>query len=112
VEAFEQFVKIAMEAEGLVVSAGMKFPIRRQVRKSGRVEFQTHGYEVDLVGARIDRLVLASVKSFFGSRGVRHEVVSGVSGDTGGFRMLNEPEIREGIVAGAAEQFGYEVDQV
>ncbi len=31
---------------------------------------QTHGYEVDLVGARSDRLVLATVQSYLGSRGV------------------------------------------
>ncbi|MFL5826734.1 MAG: hypothetical protein ACJ76V_09445, partial [Thermoleophilaceae bacterium] len=40
-------------------------------------EMQTHGYEVDLVAARADRLVLATVKSFFGSRGVVADHVTG-----------------------------------
>jgi hypothetical protein len=31
---------------------------------------QRHGYEVDLVHARANHLVPASVKSFFGSQGV------------------------------------------
>lgn len=38
---------------------------------------QTDGYEVDLVAARADMLVLATVKSFFGSRGVVSEHVTG-----------------------------------
>lgn len=56
-EAFESFVALALEAEELVVSEALKFPVTRQT-PSG---LQTHGYEVDLVGARADRLVLASV---------------------------------------------------
>jgi hypothetical protein len=62
VEAFESFVAVALEAEGLVVSSAVKFPVRLQTRRVDRVEIQTHGYEVDLVGARADRLVLATVK--------------------------------------------------
>jgi len=55
-ESFEQFVAVAMEAEGLIVSEAVKFPVRRQTRKVLHDEVQTHGYEVDLVGARADRL--------------------------------------------------------
>lgn len=51
------------EAEGLVVSEAIKFPVRLQTRRKDHVEIQTHGYEVDLVGARAAELVLASVKS-------------------------------------------------
>ena len=72
-EAFESFVALALEAERLVVSEAIKFPVTRPVAKAARHEIQTHGYEVDLVGARADRLVLATVKSFFGSRGVASE---------------------------------------
>lgn len=61
-ESFEQFVALALEAEGFVVSEAIKFPVRRQTRKLSHSEVQTHGYEVDLVGARADRLVLATVK--------------------------------------------------
>jgi len=74
-EAFETFVALALETEGLVVSEAVKFDVARQT-SSG---YQTHGYEVDLLGARRDHLVLASVKSFFGSKGVNADHVAGTS---------------------------------
>ncbi len=114
-ESFEQFVAVAMEAEGLIVSEAVKFPVRRQTRKVLHDEVQTHGYEVDLVGARADRLVLATVKSFLGSRGVVAEHVMGTGGDRR-FRalylLLNDPLIRSGVVKSAAERYGYAEDQV
>ena len=45
-ESFEQFVAVAMEAEGLIVSDAVKFPVQRQTRKALHDEVQTHGYEV------------------------------------------------------------------
>ncbi|MEZ5110342.1 MAG: hypothetical protein R2732_02410 [Microbacteriaceae bacterium] len=60
VEAFEQFVALALEAEGLVVSSALKFPVKRRTRKTAYEEWQTHGFEVDLVAARADKLVLAT----------------------------------------------------
>ena len=110
-EAFEQFVAVALADEGLVVSSGIKFPVRRQVRKV-RTEFQTHGYEVDLVGARADKLVLASVKSFFGSQGVRSRDVTGDGRGSGLYRLLNDDDIRRGVVEAAAERYGFEVGQI
>lgn len=114
-ESFEQFVAVAMEAEGLIVSEAVKFPVRRQTRKVLHDEVQTHGYEVDLVGARADRLVLATVKSFLGSRGVVAEHVMGTGGDRR-FRalylLLNDPLIRSGVVKAAAERYGYSEGQV
>ena len=112
-EAFEQFVKVAMEAEGLVVTAGVKFPVTRKTKKLSHDEFQTHGYEVDLVGARGDELVLATVKSFFGSKGVTFSAVHDPDAqDSGAYRLLNDPVIREGVVHGAAERYGYDRNQV
>ncbi|MBU3995408.1 MAG: hypothetical protein KKF42_06470 [Actinobacteria bacterium] len=111
-EAFEQFVALAMETEGLVVSGPLKFPIRRLTRKQNYKEWQTHGYEVDLVGANRDRLVLATVKSFFGSRGVVADHVTGERGNTKWYLMLNQPEIRDSIVEGACERFHYSPEQV
>lgn len=70
-EAFESFVAVALEAEGLVVSSAVKFPIRIETARGP----QTHGFEVDLVEARGDKLVLASVKSFLGSAGVQADAV-------------------------------------
>lgn len=111
-EAFEQFVALAMEAEGLVVSGALKFPVERETRKKAYIEKQTHGYEVDLIGANSKKLVLATVKSFFGSRGVVSDHVMGESGYTSWYALLNQPDIRDGVVEGACERFGYRLDQV
>ena len=64
VEAFDLFVALALESEGLVVSEALKFPVKVRTTKAAYEQWQTHGFEVDLVGARSDRLVLATVKSF------------------------------------------------
>jgi hypothetical protein len=111
VEAFESFVALAMETEGLVVSEALKFDIARQTTSG----LQTHGYEVDLVGARHDLLVLASVKSYFGSHGVHADEVAGTSARASNNRryiLLNQPEIRDRVLEMAAERFGYKLDQV
>lgn len=110
-EAFEAFVALALESEQLVVSEALKFPVTQQT-SSG---LQTHGYEVDLVGARADRLVLASVKSFFGSTGV---VADHVSGDAAKaavnkrYALLNNTLVRDRVIQGAATRFGYSVEQI
>lgn len=114
-ESFEQFVAVAMEAEGLIVSEAVKFPVQRQTRKTLHDETQTHGYEVDLVGARADRLVLATVKSFLGSRGVVAEHVMGTGGDRKSrnlYLLLNDPVIRSGVVSSATDRYGYAEEQV
>jgi hypothetical protein len=115
VEAFESFVAVALEAEGFVVSEAVKFPVALRTKKAAYEEMQTHGYEVDLVAARANRLVLATVKSFFGSRGV---VAEHVTGETRNERwrklyaLLNDPAIREQVIAGAADRYGYKPKQV
>lgn len=114
-EAFEQFAALAMGDEGLVVEGGLKFPVTKQTRKAAYPEFQTHGYEVDLVGAHRDRLVLASVKSFFGSSGVNAHHLDGTSSDGRSVKrylMFNDPVVREQVVAQAAARFGYDPTQV
>jgi len=110
-EAFEQFVAVAMKEEGLVVSEAVKFPVKRQVKKD-RKEEQTHGYEVDLVGARQDMLVLATIKSFFGSRGVQAADVSGNGSNPGAYRLLNDKVIRAGVLKEASRSYGYREDQI
>ena len=110
-EAFEQFVALAMETEGLVVSSALKFPVSRRTRKANYEEWQTHGYEVDLIGANSERLVLAMFKSFFGSRGVVADHVMGVGGYTSWYALLNEPDIRDGVLSEACARFGYAPDQ-
>lgn len=116
-EAFEAVVKVALEAEGYVVTGGVKFPVRRKTRRTTYDEFQTHGYEVDLLGARADSLVLASVKSFFGSRGVGRHSFPGIAlrnpgADAKQYAMLLNPEVRDGIITGASERYGYPADQI
>jgi hypothetical protein len=113
-EAFESFVALALETEGLVVSEAVKFKLSLQTKKRGMIEIQEHGYEVDLVAARADKLVLATVKSFFGSQGVKAKEVAGLSGGTGdsGYKMLNRPEVRDGILSEASKQYGYSPEQV
>ena len=44
------------------MSEAVKFPVTLQTKKAAYAEIQTHGYEVDLVGVRRDRLVLATVQ--------------------------------------------------
>lgn len=110
-EAFESFVALALETEDLVVSEALKFPVTQQTTSG----LQTHGYEVDLVGARVDRLVLASVKSFFGSTGVVADHVMGTATKPAlnrRYALLNNPAIREAVVRGAAARFGYSLGQV
>jgi hypothetical protein len=116
-ESFEHVCKVALEAEGFIVTTNVKFPVRRQTRRADRDEFQTHGYEVDLVGARMDALVLASVKSFLGSRGVNADAFVGLVSnptprDVGGYKLFNDSELRNSVKAVAAERYGYELDQI
>lgn len=115
-EAFEQVVALAMESEGLVVSGALKFPVKRQTRKTSHVEIQTHGFEVDLAGANRDKLVLATFKSFFGSRrgwvGAADHVTGRSAKFASLFAILNDPIVRERVSEGAATCFGYDLDQV
>ncbi len=114
-EAFEQFVAIYLEEQNYVVSSAVKFPFARQTGKQGRVEIQTHGYEVDLIAARADHLILATVKSYLGSRGVVADHVIGSSDNTRANKLyviLNDNEIRRSIVRQAAKRYGYNYNQV
>ncbi len=111
-EGFEQFVALALETEGLVVSGAIKFPVTVVTRKTAYLETQTHGFEVDLVGARRDRLVLATVKSFFGSGGVTFDGVSGSGTHASWYALLNRSDVRETVTRLAADRFGYRLDQV
>lgn len=114
-EAFESFVAVALESEGYVVAGPTKFRVEQVTQKARYKERQTHGFEVDLVAARADRLVLASVKSFFGSRGVVAEHVTGTTTNDAArklYRLLNDVAIREAVVAGAADRYGYDLSQV
>lgn len=60
-ESFEQVAKVFYQARGYVVTSNVKFPVRRQTRKAAYAEFQEHGYEINLVGARAESLMLASL---------------------------------------------------
>jgi hypothetical protein len=112
-ESFESLVALAMKAENLHVSGPIKFIIKRKTKRKDYDEYQSHGYEVDLVGMRKDKLVLATVKSFLGSQGVKFKEVSASSGSNGeGYRMLNDRELRKLMIQAACDQFGYEPKDV
>jgi hypothetical protein len=111
-EAFENFVALALESEGFVVGGPYKFPLTLKTKNKDSEVFQKHGYEVDLIGASREKLVLASVKSFFGSTGIKFKEVSGESGNISGYKMLNRKEVRDGILNAVCESFGYSPSQV
>lgn len=113
-EAFESFVALALEAEDFVVTGPVKFKITKKTNKAAKDEYQTHGYEVDLVGSRGDKLVLVSVKSFLGSGGVKPKEVTGELGvaKSKGYMMLNDTWLRNEIVRMAAEKYGYKTSEV
>jgi hypothetical protein len=115
VEAFEQFVAVALETEGFVVSEAVKFNVTAPTARKAYDEVQTHGFEVDLVAARVDRLVMATVKSFFGSRGVVADHVTGTTPNPTWrkrYALLNEPNVRDAVLSGAAARYGYSRDQI
>lgn len=116
-EGFEHVVKVALEAEQFIVAGNLKFPVKRQTRKAAYEEMQEHGYEIDLVGARADKLVLASVKSFFGSQGVSEAGFRGLSKTSKPklekrYILFNEHDVQAGVIRAACERFGYAPEQV
>jgi hypothetical protein len=116
-EAFEHLAKVALEAEGFLVTSNLKFPLRRRTKKRTRQESQVHGYEVDLIGARRNSLVLASVKSFFGSRGVKRQGFRGIADPDkrqhfDRYKLFNQQDVRKGVIREAARRFGYSHKQV
>jgi hypothetical protein len=57
--------------------------------------------------------VLATVKSFFGSRGVVAEHVTTTTAEwSPKYALLNDEQIRAGVISGAAERYGYEPGDV
>jgi hypothetical protein len=117
-EAFEHVVKVYLEARGYIVTSGVKFPVRQRTRKKRETgEFQTHGYEVDIVAAKHGSLILGSVKSFFGSSGVSRQGFMGIADESRSthfprYLIFNNPEIRHGIVEGAQRRYGFPLDQI
>ena len=75
-------VKVFLEAQGFAVTSNVKFPVRKIVKKASREEFQTHGYEVDLFAARRDQLLLGSVESFLGPKGLSRQAFDGIADTT------------------------------
>jgi hypothetical protein len=66
-------------------------------------------------GARSDCLVLATVKSLFGSHGVSADHVAGTAKNMAynkRYALLNNPHVRDTVVNLAAKRFGYHVRQV
>lgn len=111
-ESFEHLCKVALEAEGFAVTSNAKFPVRRQTKRTAYEEYQTHGYEIDLVGARGGQLILAEVKSFFGSAGVSRQGFVGLADERkrmhlDRYKLINSPDLRGEVLKLACERFGY-----
>ena len=104
-ESYEHVAKVWMESKGYAVSTGVKFMLRLPTQKKAWDEEQEHGYEVDLVAARGDKLVLVNVKSYFGSKGLS---LVGLKRE----KMFSRDEVWEGILHGACKRYGYSKDQV
>ena len=116
-EAFEHIVKVFLESQGYIVTTNVKFPVRRKTKKAKYGEYQTHGYEVDIVAAKANSLLLGSVKSLFGSRGVNRQGFKGIADARKGthfdwYKIFNESEIREGVLQEAQKKYGYPLEQI
>lgn len=116
-EAFEHVVKVYLEHQGYVVTNNVKFYVRRQTGRRAYPEFQTHGYDIDIVAAREDELLLGSVKSYFGSQGVTRGFFKGLS--QGGERKIyaratifNEADVRKGVLQEAKRIYGYPLSKI
>jgi len=94
-----------METKGYAVTSGVKFPVRIKTKKATREEFQTHGYEVDLVAARREELILLSVKSFFGSKGFAYRALMEES-------LFGRKDVLEGVLSEVQLRYGYDRKQI
>lgn len=116
-ESFEQVCKVVLESEGYVVTGNVKFFVRRQTRKATYNEFQTHGYEIDLVGAKCERLILGEVKSYLGSQGVSRQSFRGLADESRStsferYKVFNDPNLRTAVAERACKRYCYQPDQV
>lgn len=116
-EAFEHVAKVFLESQGYAVSTNVKFPVRRRTKKQAYEEYQEHGYEVDLVAARADELLLGSVKSFFGSFGLSKQFFRAIADQSKKKwwetnKLFNEREVQEGVLTVACERYHYPRNRV
>lgn len=118
-EAFEHVVNVYLQTQGYAVTTNVKFPVRQRTRRRDRAEYQTHGYEVDIVGARGGELLLGEAKSYFGSRGLVRDHFVGLGGSSETARALqrrmrifNDSEIRDQVLEQAKETYGYPISKI
>jgi hypothetical protein len=116
-EAFEHVAKVFLETQGYAVSTNVKFRVRRRTRKQAYEEFQEHGYEVDLVAARADELLLGSAKSYFGSHGFSRQFFREIADPKKkplweSEKLFNETEVQEGVLKRCVERFNYPRERI
>jgi hypothetical protein len=116
-EAFEEVVKVFLEQQNYVVTGNVKFPVRKRTKKKSHEEWQTHGYEIDLVAARSNSLILGTVKSFFGSKGVNKQHFQNTADSTkeNAFKslaILNDVEVQKQVIVEATKRYGYKQEQI
>lgn len=110
-ESFEAVVATALEAENYVVTGPITIKWFSPGHPKEKGE-QPNRLEIDLVAARGDRLVLATVKSFFGSGGVFPKDVMGTGRGASGYTMINDVKKRAELIELVAEKYGYKVSEV
>jgi hypothetical protein len=110
-ESFEEVVATALEKENYVVTGPITIKWFSKGHPKAKGE-QPNRLEIDLVAARGDRLVLATVKSFFGSGGVFAKDVMGTGRGASGYTMINDKKKRAELIKLVAEKYGYEVKDV
>ncbi len=110
-ESFEAVVATALEAENYVVAGPITIKWFSPGHPKNKGE-QPNRLEIDLVAARGDRLVLATIKSFFGSGGVFPKDVMGTGRGASGYTMINDKKKRAELIELVAAKYGYEVKDV
>jgi len=113
-KVFESFAALAMETEGLVVNAAVEFKFQVKTSKQDPTQTKDQTYVVDLVGVSSNKLVLALVRPSLASPGARAVQVAGVNWHGGNrpFRLLNDNQVRRGVVQAACEKYGMTIKQV
>jgi hypothetical protein len=113
-KVFESFAALAMETEGLVVSEAVKFKFQVKTSKQDPAQTKDQTYVVDLVGLSFNKLVLALVRPSLAGQGTRAIHVAGLNWHGGNrpFRLLNDNQVRRGVVQAACEKYGMARQQV
>jgi len=113
-ESYENLVALAMSAENLLVAGPEKYPFVLPHIRKGRTVLATKWIEVDLIGMSANTLVLASVKSYFGSGGTTAGDFLGENGEKKAklYSMIADEEVRNILGRAVAERYNFKESQI